>query len=88
KVSKAQTWIENKEERQSMLKKHEAPAVTSAEIRKQRDDIVYFATPILNKPKPKPVVVETPETPATPAAEKPASEEETKHDDSKDMDID
>ncbi|KAG0011490.1 adenyl-nucleotide exchange factor sse1 [Entomortierella chlamydospora] len=88
KVSKAQTWIENKEERQSMLKKYEAPAVTSAEIRKQRDDIVYFATPILNKPKPKPVVVETPETPATPAAEKPASEEETKHDDSKDMDID
>ncbi|KAF9102279.1 adenyl-nucleotide exchange factor sse1 [Mortierella sp. AM989] len=89
KTSKAQTWIENKEERQSMLKKYEVPAVTSAEIRKQRDDIVYFATPILNKPKPKPVVVETPEAPATPAAEeKPASEEETKHDDSKDMDID
>ncbi|KAI1308177.1 adenyl-nucleotide exchange factor sse1 [Mortierella claussenii] len=89
KCSKAQTWIENKLERQSMLKKYEAPAVSSAEIRKQRDDIVYFATPILNKPKPKPVVVETPETPATPAQEEKAtSEEETKHDDSKDMDID
>ncbi|KAF8968676.1 adenyl-nucleotide exchange factor sse1 [Entomortierella lignicola] len=88
KVTKAQTWIENKEERQSMLKKYETPAVSSAEIRKQRDDIVYFATPIFNKPKPKPVVVETPEAPATPAEEKPASEEETKHDDSKDMDID
>ncbi|KAI8597667.1 Hsp70 protein-domain-containing protein [Dissophora ornata] len=88
KCSKALTWIENKDERQSMLKKYETPAVTSAEIRKQRDDIVYFATPILNKLKPKPVVVETPETPATPAPEKAASEEETKHDDSKDMDID
>ncbi|KAF9931348.1 adenyl-nucleotide exchange factor sse1 [Linnemannia zychae] len=85
KCSKAQTWIENKLERQSMMKKYEVPAFTSAEVRKQRDDIVYFATPILNKPKPKPVVVETPETPAE---EKEASKEETKHDDSKDMDID
>ncbi|KAF9139067.1 adenyl-nucleotide exchange factor sse1, partial [Linnemannia schmuckeri] len=85
KCSKAQTWIENKEERQSMMKKYEVPAITSAEIRKQRDDIVYFATPILNKPKPKPVVVETPEQPATP---EPKSSPETKHDDSKDMDID
>ncbi|KAG0370689.1 heat shock protein 70 family [Gamsiella multidivaricata] len=89
KCSKAQTWIENKLERQSMLKKYETPAISSAEIRKQRDDIVYFATPIMNKPKPKPVVVETPETPAEEKKEeKPASEEETKHDDSKDMDID
>ncbi|KAG0274454.1 adenyl-nucleotide exchange factor sse1 [Linnemannia exigua] len=87
KCSKAQTWIENKQERQSMMKKYETPAFTSAEVRKQRDDIVYFATPILNKPKPKPVVVETPvETPA--AEEKAESKEETKHDDSKDMDID
>ncbi|KAG0317762.1 adenyl-nucleotide exchange factor sse1 [Dissophora globulifera] len=86
KCAKAQTWIENKLERQSMLKKYETPAVTSAEIRKQRDDIVYFATPILNKPKPKPVVVETPTAPA--AEEKPVSEEETKHDESKDMDVD
>ncbi|KAF9137834.1 adenyl-nucleotide exchange factor sse1 [Linnemannia schmuckeri] len=87
KCSKAQTWIENKLERQSMMKKYETPAFTSAEVRKQRDDIVYFATPILNKPKPKPVVVETPvETPA--AEEKAESKEETKHDESKDMDID
>jgi len=85
KCSKAQTWIENKEERQSMMKKYEVPAITSVDIRKQRDDIVYFAAPILNKPKPKPVVVETPEQPATP---EPKSSPETKHDDSKDMDID
>ncbi|OAQ34895.1 heat shock protein 70 [Linnemannia elongata AG-77] len=85
KCSKAQTWIENKEERQSMMKKYEVPAITSAEIRKMRDDIVYFATPILNKPKPKPVVVEAPEQPATP---EPKASPETKHDDSKDMDID
>ncbi|KAF9271357.1 adenyl-nucleotide exchange factor sse1 [Linnemannia elongata] len=85
KCSKALTWIENKEERQSMMKKYEVPAITSAEIRKMRDDIVYFATPILNKPKPKPVVVEAPEQPATP---EPKASPETKHDDSKDMDID
>ncbi|KAG0366837.1 adenyl-nucleotide exchange factor sse1 [Mortierella sp. AD032] len=87
KCSKAQTWIENKEERQSMMKKYEVPVITSAEIRKQRDDIVYFATPILNKPKPKPVVVETPEQSA-PASPEPKASPETKHDDSKDMDID
>ena len=84
KCSKAQTWIENKEERQMMSKKFEVPAFTSAEVRKQRDDLVYFATPILNKPKPKPVVVETPEVPEA----KEESKEETKHDESKDMDID
>ncbi|KAF9347249.1 adenyl-nucleotide exchange factor sse1 [Mortierella sp. AD094] len=86
KCSKAQTWIENKEERQSMLKKYEVPAFTSAEVRKHRDDIVYFATPILNKPKPKPVVVDAPEPTASPKPEtKTAPETE---DDTKDMDID
>ncbi|KAG0222758.1 heat shock protein 70 family [Mortierella sp. GBAus27b] len=101
KCSKAQTWIENKEERQMMTKKYEEPVITSAEIRKQRDDLVYFATPILNKPKPKPVVVDPPAAEpaaATPADNKAADEDieidtaeskdETKHDDSKDMDID
>ncbi|KAG0000165.1 adenyl-nucleotide exchange factor sse1, partial [Modicella reniformis] len=110
KCSKAQTWIDNKEERQSMLKKYEPPVITPADMKKQRDDIIYFSTPILNKPKPKPVVVDTPEpaaaapaskpaTPAPPAVdelvvegeeeeEKPASDEETKHDESKDMDVD
>ncbi|KAG0308415.1 adenyl-nucleotide exchange factor sse1 [Dissophora globulifera] len=89
KCSKAQTWIENKEERQSMMKKFEVPVITSAEIRKQRDDLIYFATPILNKPKPKPVVVETPEPTPTPSPN-PESKTtpETKEDDTKDMDID
>ncbi|KAF9172761.1 adenyl-nucleotide exchange factor sse1 [Mortierella sp. AD011] len=93
KCSKAQTWIENKEERQTMLKKYEVPAFTSAEVRKYRDDIVYFATPILNKPKPKPVVVETPEPTASPKPEtKDTPETENKNpgveDDTNDMDID
>ncbi|KAF9974749.1 adenyl-nucleotide exchange factor sse1 [Actinomortierella ambigua] len=92
KCVKAQTWIENKLERQSMAKKYEAPVITSAEIRKERDNLVYFATPILNKPKPKPVVTETPAAaaPEEPAADKatPEQQGETKHDDSKDMDID
>ncbi|KAF9207815.1 adenyl-nucleotide exchange factor sse1 [Haplosporangium sp. Z 27] len=87
KCLKAQNWIENKEERQSSLKKYEVPALTSAEIRKQRDDLVYFATPILNKPKPKPVVVDTPEPTASPTPEAKTTPE-TNEDDSKDMDID
>ncbi|KAF9573543.1 adenyl-nucleotide exchange factor sse1 [Mortierella alpina] len=90
KCSKAQTWIENKEERQSMTKKYEVPVITSAEIRKQRDELIYFATPILNKPKPKPVVVEpTPEpTPSSTPSPEPKTTPETKHDESKDMDVD
>ncbi|KAF9110422.1 adenyl-nucleotide exchange factor sse1 [Mortierella sp. AM989] len=95
KCAKAQTWIENKEERQSMLKKYEVPALTSADIRKQRDDIVYFATPILNKPKPKPkpVVTDAPEPTPSPKPEtkttpEPKATPETKEDDTKDMDID
>ncbi|KAG0364092.1 heat shock protein 70 family [Gamsiella multidivaricata] len=88
KCSKAQTWIENKMERQSMLKKYEEPALTSADIRKQRDDLVYFATPILNKPKPKPVVVETPPEAASSPNPERKTTPETKEDDTKDMDID
>ena len=87
KISKAQTWIENKEERQSMQHKYEEPVITSAEIRKQRDEIVYFATPILNKPKPKPVVVEAPE-PTTPPEPKQSHTPDSQDDGSKDMDID
>ncbi|KAG0000002.1 adenyl-nucleotide exchange factor sse1 [Modicella reniformis] len=98
KCSKAQTWIENKEERQSLSKKYENPAVTSNDIRKQRDELVYFATPILNKPKPKPVVVDPPTPEAAPEAapsspkNKATAEAETTpeamEDASKDMDID
>ncbi|KAG0045686.1 adenyl-nucleotide exchange factor sse1, partial [Gryganskiella cystojenkinii] len=95
KCSKAQTWIENKEERQSMQHKYEVPVITSAEIRKQRDDIVYFATPILNKPKPKPVVVEapspsaaTPEQQSTPDRKQSPPAPETKEDEANNMDID
>jgi heat shock protein 4 len=96
KCVKAQTWIDNKEERQSSMKKYEVPVITSSEIRKQRDDLVYFATPILNKPKPKPVVVDTPEPAASPNPESNKNNNnsssnntsETKEDDTKDMDID
>ncbi|KAF9429847.1 adenyl-nucleotide exchange factor sse1 [Podila epigama] len=90
KVVKAEKWLENKTEVQSMKKKYETPVITSDEIRKERENLIYFATPIMNKPKPKPVVVETPET-ATPdstATPEPKQSPETKHDDSKDMDID
>ncbi|KAF9546744.1 adenyl-nucleotide exchange factor sse1, partial [Lunasporangiospora selenospora] len=52
KCAKALSWIENKMEVQSEKKKYQQPVVTVAEILKEKDNLVYFATPILNKPKP------------------------------------
>ncbi|KAK9720193.1 adenyl-nucleotide exchange factor sse1 [Basidiobolus ranarum] len=65
---KVQAWLAEKMDQQSVLTKVQDPIVTSQEILKERDSLINFATPILNKPKPK---VEPPkeEAPA-PAPEK------------------
>ena len=46
--------------RQAERPKNVDPVLTCAEIGKKRDEVIYFATPILTKPKPKPPVVPTP----------------------------
>ncbi|KAF9462328.1 heat shock protein 70 family [Collybia nuda] len=56
KVATVQKWFEDQNVRQSERAKNVDPVLTSAEIGKKRDEVIYFATPILTKPKPKPIV--------------------------------
>ncbi|KAL0581470.1 adenyl-nucleotide exchange factor sse1 [Marasmius crinis-equi] len=59
KVATVQKWLEDQLIRQTEKPKYVDPVLTTAEIGKKRDEIIYFATPILTKPKPKPPVVPT-----------------------------
>jgi heat shock protein 4 len=59
KVATVQKWLEDMVVKQSEKPKHQDPVLTVAEIGKKRDEVIYFATPILSKPKPKPPVVPT-----------------------------
>ncbi|KAJ2455303.1 adenyl-nucleotide exchange factor sse1 [Coemansia sp. RSA 2336] len=73
-VEQVQEWLDERLEKQSQKQKWDAPVVFANEIRKQREDLVYFTTPILNRPKPQPKPEEKPEEKpesgsATPAAE-------------------
>ncbi|KAJ3506317.1 hypothetical protein NLJ89_g6934 [Agrocybe chaxingu] len=60
KVATIQKWLEDQTVRQSERPKNVDPILKSAEIEKKRDELIYFAIPILTKPKPKPVVTSTP----------------------------
>ncbi|KAK0475529.1 heat shock protein 70 family [Armillaria novae-zelandiae] len=57
KVATVQKWLDDQVIRQTERPKNVDPVLTSAEISKKRDEVIYFATPILTKPKPKPPVV-------------------------------
>ncbi|KAJ8082550.1 adenyl-nucleotide exchange factor sse1 [Marasmius tenuissimus] len=59
KVATVQKWLEDQLIRQLEKPKYVDPVLTTAEIGKKRDEVIYFATPILTKPKPKPPVVPT-----------------------------
>lgn len=62
KVATVQKWLEDQNVRQSERPKNIEPVLTSAEIEKKRDEIIYFAVPILTRPKPKPPLIPTPGT--------------------------
>ena len=73
KCATVQKWLEDQTVRQSERAKNVDPVLTAAEVLKKKDEIIYFATPILTKPKPKPKVEPT----ATPGTETPKQGTET-----------
>ena len=55
-------WLRSKNDlktrlRQSERAKDVSPILTSAKIEKRRDELIYYASPILTRPKPKPPVI-------------------------------
>ncbi|KAH8813517.1 heat shock protein 70 family [Flagelloscypha sp. PMI_526] len=57
KVATVQKWLEDMVVKQSERPKKTEPVLKVEEIGKKRDEVIYFATPILSKPKPKPPVI-------------------------------
>ncbi|TRM70233.1 heat shock protein 70 family [Schizophyllum amplum] len=93
KVATVQKWLEDQTVRQSERPKNVDPVLTTVDMDKKRDEVIYFATPILTKPKPKPPVVPNtgsgtqtpkPETPQPDADKK----EEKKEEGPSEMDVD
>ena len=52
-VATVQKWLEDLIAKQSERPKNVDPVLTSAEILKKKDEIIYFCHPLLAKPKPK-----------------------------------
>ncbi|WWD17682.1 hypothetical protein CI109_102123 [Kwoniella shandongensis] len=90
KCATIQQWLDDYLARQAEKPKNVNPVITSAEINKRREDVVYTCAAIMNKPKPRPKVTPT-ETPAsgqqTPQQE-PAKEEDTDGPKVEEMDVD
>ena len=73
KCATIQKWLEDQSVRQSERAKNVDPVLTAAEVLKKKDEIIYFATPILTRPKPKPKVEPT----GTPGTETPKTGQQT-----------
>ncbi|KAF7782951.1 hypothetical protein Agabi119p4_2327 [Agaricus bisporus var. burnettii] len=52
-VAVIQKWLDDMSVRQAERRKDVDPVLTSEQVTKKRDEIIFFATPILTKPKPK-----------------------------------
>ena len=70
KVATLQKWLDDAIAKQSERPKNVDPVFTCAEVLKRRDELTYFAMPIMNRPKPKPKPAET----GTPGAGTPGTE--------------
>ncbi|KAJ7621125.1 heat shock protein 70 family [Roridomyces roridus] len=57
KVATVQKWLDDQIVRQAERPKNVEPVLKSSEIAKKRDEVIYFASPIMTRPKPKPPVV-------------------------------
>lgn len=67
-------WLNKGIEKNNGLNKWEKMKITSEEIRKEREALVKFATPILTKPKPAPAPVPTPAPTQAQQDQQPAGE--------------
>ncbi|KAE9400308.1 heat shock protein 70 [Gymnopus androsaceus JB14] len=92
KVAVVQKWLDDMVVKQGEMEKWKDPVLKSEEIGKKRDEVIYYATPILNKPKPKvPTATGTP-TPGsgtqTPKEEPPKEKAEGEAPGPSEMDVD
>ncbi|KAF7727708.1 adenyl-nucleotide exchange factor sse1 [Apophysomyces ossiformis] len=83
---RARRWLEEQLAKQANIPKHETPVLFSRDILKEEEAVVFFANPILNKPKPAPKP--EPEAEAAPAAGADTPMEEQPAEKKDDMDID
>lgn len=58
KAATIQKWLDDQIARQSEKPKNVDPVLKGSDILKKKDEIIYFATPILSKVKPKPFKVD------------------------------
>ena len=88
KCATVQKWLEDQTVRQSERAKNVDPVLTAAEVLKKKDEIIYFATPILTKPKPKPKTETSTPGQETPKTETPKPEEQKADNGPTEMDVD
>lgn len=81
KVATVQKWLEDQIARQAEKPKNVDPVLTCAEMGKKRDEVIYFATPIMTRVKPKPTVPSGTQTPKGDDAKKEGGEDKNKDQD-------
>ncbi len=78
--------------RQAEKPKNVNPVITSAEILKRKEDVIYTCAAIMNRPKPRPKVSSTPGTETPKETPTPKEEEKEKETDDgptiEEMDVD
>lgn len=78
KVATVQKWLEDQIARQAEKPKNVDPVLTTAEMGKKRDEVIYFATPIMTRVKPKPPVPSGTQTPKGEDAKKEGGDDKDK----------
>lgn len=63
KCATTQQWLDDKLARQAEKPKNVNPVITSTEMNKRREDVVYTSAAIMNRPKPKTKAPEPTQTP-------------------------
>jgi heat shock protein 4 len=51
-----QQWLDDQMARQAEKPKNTDPILKAEDVMKKRDELIYFATPLMSKPKPKPTI--------------------------------